>query len=259
MRFLKLFANYHGRDFIIGDIHGCYRALMALLDSVKFDPLVDRLFSVGDLIDRGPDSEKCLQLIFEPWFFMVKGNHESIFCDAVNNVTTFMHRTDYFKESYGGAWTKSWFKRNAPELAFWEKKLAPLPYVIHVQPGDNVSGFWVVHAELRAPEQRLSENAVESYVNNVCEKELAILQWGRKIAKRKPVTNVPQFSGPIYCGHTPTRNAPEIVHGHWNLDGGAGKWKGPGAFSDVALVMVCHQTGEVHSIDVSGDVYNPSK
>jgi serine/threonine protein phosphatase 1 len=69
-------ANTRGRDFVVGDIHGWLEPLQAELDAVCFDPAVDRLFSVGDLIDRGPDSEQCLLLTREPWFFAVRGNHE---------------------------------------------------------------------------------------------------------------------------------------------------------------------------------------
>ena len=62
-------ANQRGRDFVVGDIHGWYGPLMAELEAVCFDPARDRLFSVGDLINRGPDSERCLLLTQEPWFF----------------------------------------------------------------------------------------------------------------------------------------------------------------------------------------------
>jgi serine/threonine protein phosphatase 1 len=74
----RVAANRHGRDFVVGDIHGWYEPLMAELEAVCFDPALDRLFSVGDLINRGPDSERCLLLIEEPWFFAVRGNHEQI-------------------------------------------------------------------------------------------------------------------------------------------------------------------------------------
>lgn len=255
MRFLKLLSNPHGRDFIVGDIHGCYYALMWLLDKVNFDRSVDRLFSVGDIIDRGPDSELCLQLIFEPWFFMVRGNHENMYCDAVYNRTTFMHRSDYFKKSNGGVWTKPWFARNAPELGFWAQKLETLPYVIQVEEGEGTSGFWVVHAELRSQTMALTDQNIESFVSNFGDDELGILQWSRKISKRLPVAFPTSLRDPVYCGHNPAFNPPDIAMGHWNLDGGAGKWTGPGAFSDVCLVMMCHQTGEVFRKDVSGDIY----
>ena len=43
---------------VIGDIHGCLSTLQALID--KAGP-VDEIISVGDLIDRGPDSFGVIQ------------------------------------------------------------------------------------------------------------------------------------------------------------------------------------------------------
>ncbi len=53
---------------------------MNKMEEAEFDKNIDRLFSVGDLIDRGPDSLKCLRLIDEPWFYPVVGNHEDMMC-----------------------------------------------------------------------------------------------------------------------------------------------------------------------------------
>lgn len=81
---VKFNRNEQGRDFVVGDIHGCYSLLMDRLRDIGFDKKKDRLFSVGDLVDRGPESMKCLSLPYEPWFFAVRGNHEALMHDAVN-------------------------------------------------------------------------------------------------------------------------------------------------------------------------------
>ena len=52
--------NTHGTDYIVGDIHGHYERLMSQLGELNFDFACDRLFCVGDLIDRGPDSSKAV-------------------------------------------------------------------------------------------------------------------------------------------------------------------------------------------------------
>lgn len=83
-RTLRAFnANVCGRDFIVGDLHGCIAEFETLLKRLKFDYQKDRMFSVGDLVDRGPDSMACLRLLKEPWFFAVKGNHEDMMLAAV--------------------------------------------------------------------------------------------------------------------------------------------------------------------------------
>jgi len=60
-----------------------YSLLISSLDSVNFDASKDRCFSVGDLIDRGPQSKECLPFLDENWFNPVRGNHEQLLIEAV--------------------------------------------------------------------------------------------------------------------------------------------------------------------------------
>ena len=92
--------NNQGRDFFVGDIHGKYALLMHALDKICFDDTVDRLFSVGDLIDRGEASFKCLLLAKQSWFIPVIGNHEQFLLDTANNSLS-MKLNWYFN---GGSW-----------------------------------------------------------------------------------------------------------------------------------------------------------
>nr|WP_307878629.1 metallophosphoesterase [Acinetobacter seifertii] len=51
---------------------------MQKLAEHNFDFDKDLLISVGDLIDKGPENIDCLTLINQPWFTMVRGNHEEM-------------------------------------------------------------------------------------------------------------------------------------------------------------------------------------
>lgn len=82
---LKIFEpNTKGRDFVIGDLHGMHSLLIKLLEHIKFDAACDRMFSVGDLVDRGEDSLSCLRLLDQPWFHPVMANHELMTVAAFN-------------------------------------------------------------------------------------------------------------------------------------------------------------------------------
>ena len=49
-----------GRDFVVGDVHGEFPTLEALLAQIGFAPERDRLFALGALVDRGPRSTDAL-------------------------------------------------------------------------------------------------------------------------------------------------------------------------------------------------------
>ena len=67
-----------GRDWIVGDVHGCFRTLSQVLHGIDFEHGRDRLFSVGDLIDRGPNSVEALEWLEGDCFdAVVMGNHEA--------------------------------------------------------------------------------------------------------------------------------------------------------------------------------------
>lgn len=64
--------------YAIGDIQGCYNSLQHLLQHINFDPAHDRLWLVGDLINRGPDSVAVLRWAMrnDAALRVVLGNHD---------------------------------------------------------------------------------------------------------------------------------------------------------------------------------------
>lgn len=69
--------NTLGNDYIVGDLHGAYDLLLEALRTARFKPSVDRLFLVGDLVDRGDESMRALRLLKLPYVFSIQGNHEA--------------------------------------------------------------------------------------------------------------------------------------------------------------------------------------
>ena len=69
-------ANPRGRDIVVGAVHGCFRTLDRALCELRFDAACDRLFGVGDLVDRGPYSAEALVWLQSRFKAVVMGNHE---------------------------------------------------------------------------------------------------------------------------------------------------------------------------------------
>ena len=77
--------NNKGRDFVAGDIHGEFEFLQQSLSRLNFDYKIDRLFCVGDLIDRGLHSPRVSEFLAYNWFNSIAGNHEWMLYNSHDN------------------------------------------------------------------------------------------------------------------------------------------------------------------------------
>jgi len=64
--------------YVVGDVQGCLDPLKCVLEAVAFDPARDVLWSVGDLVNRGPKCLKTLRFFYElrDSAVVVLGNHD---------------------------------------------------------------------------------------------------------------------------------------------------------------------------------------
>lgn len=223
-----LSANPQGRDFVVGDLHGCRELLDETLAKVSFDLDKDRLFCTGDLVDRGPDSEGCLDLLKEPWFHSVLGNHDAMLMAWILGPCKGDERQSLYEQAFvsneGWQWIKR-YHRASDHLPLLEK----LPFILEVE-----GQFQVVHAEaldtLRdnhlAPDSREAALADRHYVRGFEDTGdwLDHLLWGRSIhwAVRQEVAldDLPTPDLPVYCGHTIVPGV-QTHAGHTFLDIGA--------------------------------------
>lgn len=73
------------RQFAIGDIHGCLLALRRLDEQIGFRP-TDTVITLGDYIDRGPDSRGVIEFLLKLGrrcrLITLRGNHEQMILEV---------------------------------------------------------------------------------------------------------------------------------------------------------------------------------
>lgn len=130
-----------GRRLVASDIHGEGHRLLQALEKADYKPGVDRLFLLGDYIDRGTDPRRTVEIVQElqkEGAVVLRGNHEAMALEAAKSQTAWRLWTEFnggdvTVQSYGGELPQ--------DVLGW---FASLP-LYHEEPDDVL----LVHAGIR--------------------------------------------------------------------------------------------------------------
>lgn len=212
-------SEHTGNIWVVGDIHGKYNLLREKMNQQGFDTDKDILLSVGDLIDRGEDSLKCLALIKEDWFYAVRGNHEQMMYESIDNPMMDMVTLWYRN---GGEWFSTcdkddYIRENIGKIMI----RLPLTRTVKLPNGKTIG---IVHAE---PPMDWEDRHREDRVFN---SQVAL--WSRTMVSKYRYDNFDmnvKNIDHVYCGHTIT---------HSPLHKGNISWIDTGAFHTNVITML---------------------
>lgn len=189
--------------WLMGDLHGCFNILLSEIKERNFNPYEDALISVGDLIDRGPDSLNCLELIDQKWFFALRGNHEQMAMDALENEQLSLWALN------GGDWYAHCSPVQKQHARCLLHKCQQLPYIIEV---DTATATHIIaHADYPAAHYHWQQD----------------LDWHRVLWDRQRLSD--HLAGKhtriegadhFWFGHTPLKHRYDAQNQHY-IDTGA--------------------------------------
>ena len=186
------------RTLAIGDIHGCLQAFDRLLEIVRPQP-DDLLVTLGDYVDRGPDSAGVLNRLIE-WqdrcrLVALKGNHDLMMLDARRDLAVF---EDWF--ACGGQETLQSYDAD-PHWSLFPDAIPTRHWRFLVEacvPYHEIDTHFFVHANAY-PDVPLAEQPEH------------MLFWERLNERNMR----PHDSGKIMiCGHTSQRSGRPLDFGH---------------------------------------------
>lgn len=206
-------ANTAGRDFVVGDIHGAFTLLLMAMERVGFNSSVDRLFCVGDLIDRGEESARVARFLAQPYVHAVRGNHEDMLIQLHSDGSFPEFTAEHWmvRRNGFGWWMNTTLEQKQTILAAIRK----LPIVIEVETPRGTVG--IVHAEVQAG---LTWQEFLARVELGDEKVTEAALWGRDRIQSGDENGV-QGVGRVFIGHTPQWGGATRLGNVYAVDTGA--------------------------------------
>lgn len=179
------------RTIAIGDIHGCAKALRALVDELK-PTAEDTLVLLGDYVDRGPDArgviDQLVDLQHQCRLIPLIGNHEFMFAHAIRS----------------GVITEHWLKSGGQAtLASYGGHLRRLP--------DAHVNFFLNLQPFHETEKQIFVHANYDPTLAMCEQTEQITLWTH-LTSPHPEKHISGKT--VFVGHTPQGSGEPLDHGH---------------------------------------------
>ena len=191
-----------GNIFAIGDIHGCYHQLQALMEKIPINFARDTLVFIGDYIDRGPHSVEVVDYLVTlkkrvPRSIFLKGNHEDMlekYLDGTDRLTYLLN---------GGQQTMDGYLQKPARSGNYPIPLEHRKFFQSLKLVYETKDFIFVHAGLRPRVPLESQNSED-------------LLWIRD----KFIHTKYNFGKPVIFGHTPLKE-PLLEPNKIGIDTGA--------------------------------------
>lgn len=202
------------RTFVIGDIHGAYRALRQCLNRSGFDFDSDHLICLGDVCDGWPETQACIdELLKIRKLTYILGNHD--------------HWTLIWMKA--GEITDGWLSQGGDATIMSYPSGVPqkhVQFLTDAVPYCLLNNRLFVHAGID-PLLPLEQQGLDTFL------------WDRTLAiqaltyyEKKIPGNITHYDE-VYIGHTPTTyKIPVKAGGVWLMDTGAG-WAGVLSIMDI--------------------------
>jgi serine/threonine protein phosphatase 1 len=199
--------------FVIGDIHGRFKALMEVIEKSNFNPKNDELYILGDVCDGGMQTFQVIDYLKDlPNKILITGNHDLWFIDYILDEDRYEFPLWWNQGGMNTMLSYRYKNDNVIPDSHLDFLLSGLPYHI-----ENIAGkkSIFVHGGFD-PFKSIEEQLLED------------ITWNRELCNLSRVVAISNYDQ-IFVGHTTTEfygSFKPIQHNNlWMLDTGAG-WKG---------------------------------
>lgn len=223
------------RTFVLGDVHGAYRAMMQCFGEADFDYRNDRLIFLGDISDGWSEVPECIEELKKiNDLVLLKGNHDLWLIEWLEKGK----KEDIWLYQGGLITVKAYEKQPHLKKNHLEFMKSAKPYYL-----DDQNRLFV-HAgfTLSGPVEETGNPDHDYY-------------WDRELYKKSfDQAILPERYPEIYIGHTPSHHIsryPIKNHNVWLMDQGAG-WNGYLSIMDI-------ETRDVYQSDNVQELYPHEK